>query len=296
MTIELELKRFVEWVNTATQRLPTSEHLDTFKKELLTSFDKQFVEQREDSNILRVSSLGKPVVVQALKLLGYSDSQELDNHTRHIFYTGDFNEAYILLQAQAYGFDVLMKQHEVNMMGVKGHIDAVLNTSKGKALVEVKTMSQYNIMKFRKEANDDYGYATQLAVYQHCLGLPAYWLCFDKSTHLWEVITPDDTILKDRLGRVSRIIPKLNSIKTVEQVFEELQPPPAVAEMYKRAATGRYVLPDSMKWSCFSPVFYELISDIDGYKKEKMYVVGYNDLQTGKEKLKHYERKHLSLT
>jgi hypothetical protein len=101
------------------------------------------------------------------------------------FLTGHVMEAVLLLLAKEAGHSVEMEQGEVEVSGVLGHIDAIIDGN----LVDVKTASQYGIKKFEGDTmlmgNDPYGYITQLSTYWHALkakvGKVAFFWALNKS-------------------------------------------------------------------------------------------------------------------
>lgn len=284
------LLEFCDWVNNDTEELDYDSTADFYKTCVDESFVRQFTnrESGHSGDTLRVSSLGKPAVLQALKVLGYSDNStdKPTRQLRYIFHLGDNFEAYILMLAKAYGYTLIEPQSEVDFMGVKGHIDCVFGTSDGDALIEVKTMSQRYYNSFSKKQDDDRGYITQGAVYSRCLNLPLFWLCFDKGTGKVNLVEPDADQFSTALKRAERIIPLLRGVHSVECVLTKFKAPPASPEIYKRSQTGMYLLPESMKWSSFAPVFYELADGLNQYNKPTKYVVSYNDVETATDELR----------
>ncbi len=287
--LKQNLLDFVEWVNNDTEELDYDSTADFYRTCVDESFVRQFTnrESGHSGDTLRVSALGKPAVLQALKVLGYSDNstEKPNRQLRYIFHLGDNFEAYILMLAKAYGYTLIKPQAEVDYMGVKGHIDCVFGTKDGDALIEVKTMSQRYFNSFSKKQDDDRGYITQAAVYSECLQLPLFWLCFDKGTGKVHLVEPSKEQLSKALNRAARIIPLLREVRSVECVLTKFKAPPATPEVYKRSETGLYLLPESMKWSSFVPVFYELADGLNQYNKPTRYVVSYNDVETATQAL-----------
>lgn len=229
--------------------------------EVTKSFMRQYVLPRdEEKPFLRVSSLGKPAVLQALHLLGLEKQGELSTKSRHIFFTGDVFESYVIAYMKLMDWSVQRQQEEVEFLGVKGHIDGVMSIPDiGSCVLEFKTMSQNYFASFTKEVNDDRGYITQLAIYSHCLGLPACWVVINKGTHEVRVIAPAQDDLDAALHRAERIIPKLLQVKGLEDVVTLFKAPPPQEELYRGKPTGLYVVPNSMKYSTFRHAFYDLV-------------------------------------
>lgn len=260
-----------------------NEYAEAVKQSFIRNYTTNDVCEKE-SPALRVSSLGKPTVLQALSVLGYKETDTIEGKLNHIFHTGDLFEALAIAVAKGRCYHVADEQAEVEFEGVKGHIDFILNNT----LVEVKTMSSQYHLKFSKNPNDDRGYITQLAVYSHCLGLSGNWLALNKGTHTVTSIEPDEDVLQAALARVKRILPFLRNLDSFKDVIEKIPCPPPVYD--KRS--GLYVVPESMKWSVFAPVFYEIEPVLVG-KTLKHAVVSINDTHKAKENLNALTREEL---
>ena len=271
----MTVKNFVEWINTGVCNSGMTEDIAReYAQAEAESLFRQFDPNKEEkSTALRVSSLGKPAVIQALKVLGYDDNGYVSNKMRHIFKTGDTFESYLIALCKVFGAEVSLAQAEVGFMGIKGHIDFVYNNE---CIVEVKTASPNYFSKFVREPNDDRGYITQAAIYSECLNLPIYWLMLNKATHEVAMVTPNVEALDNAKRRAERIIPLLTSVSCANDVLTMFRVPPAVEETYRRKKTGYYVMPDSIKYSSFAPLFYELEEGSNG----KKYVTGYHDKET----------------
>lgn len=272
----MTVNNFIEKINSGVQLEPHHIMNTSYSEAVHKSYGRQFGEQQSYEPTLRVSSLGKPVVMQAMTLAGYTEPRATSFKGQHIFHTGDILEELVLTLAKALGHEVKLEQAEVNYCGVLGHIDAVIDNE----LVELKTMSQNYFNKFVRTINDDRGYITQLAIYQHCLGLPASWLCLNKGTHELVQIVPDPFKMETALARASRIIPHLRKIRNFKQVCDNVMLPPPTMDSRSKLM----VLPESIKWWAMAEVFYELESVWVG-KTEKRVVVGFNDYITGLRKL-----------
>jgi hypothetical protein len=85
------------------------------------------------------------------------------------FLMGHILEAVLLLLAKEAGHDVQREQAEVEIDGVLGHIDAMIDGH----LVDVKTASAYGIHKFEGDSlvsgDDPYGYMAQISSYYTAL-------------------------------------------------------------------------------------------------------------------------------
>ena len=89
---------------------------------------------------------------------------ELDPETHGTFFYGDLLEALILALAKASGHRVEGLQDELEINGIKGHRDAVIDGM----TVDVKSASSYSFQKFefgQLRKDDPFGYISQLSSY-----------------------------------------------------------------------------------------------------------------------------------
>lgn len=120
---------------------------------------------------LRMSNLGTP----CLRKLWYNTNmpekaEPLDPHVRFKFMYGDILEWLVLLLARASGHKVEGQQTELDIEGIKGHRDAIIDGM----LVDVKSASKYGFLKFKNNKvpeDDAFGYMDQLGAY-HYASLP----------------------------------------------------------------------------------------------------------------------------
>jgi len=136
--------------------------------------------QREEQYNLRLSSLG-----QGDRKLWYSvreetPKEEFTADTLLKFLYGDVIELIYIGLIEASGHEVTCEQEEVELNGIKGHIDCLVD---GK-LVDIKSASTFSFQKFQKEelqGNDPFGYYAQLACYSDAKGVEAAgWFVMDK--------------------------------------------------------------------------------------------------------------------
>lgn len=150
---------------TADEKKVSREEVETFGKSLAEKLYDRFTRKQKFS--LRVSNLGTP----CRRKLWYSANRPLaaeplsgPNHLKFIF--GDVIEELVLLLARLTGHTVSDEQAEVDIDGVRGHIDAVVDGR----LVDVKSASTPSFNKFKAglvPENDGFGYLGQLGSYAH---------------------------------------------------------------------------------------------------------------------------------
>lgn len=137
-------------------------------------------EQRDDP--LRFSALGKPnrqMWYEAHPLEG--SKEEMLPKTYLKFMYGAIIEELLLFLVKEAGHEVSDEQREVDVDGVKGHIDAIIDG----VVVDVKSASPYGFKKFKDRTifeDDAFGYIDQLSGYANVLtpGKAAAWVAFDK--------------------------------------------------------------------------------------------------------------------
>ena len=123
------------------------------------------VEEVERTAHLRLSNVGTPCSRQLwYKVNTPDDGEALLPHTRLKFLYGDILECLLLELAKLAGHSVEGEQDEVQVNGVVGHRDCVIDG----VLVDVKSASDYSFKKFEghlEDEDDAFGYLTQLGSY-----------------------------------------------------------------------------------------------------------------------------------
>ncbi len=121
-------------------------------------------EQKGDPTI-RMSNLGTPCLRKLWYQMNMPEKGErLDGQTRFKFLYGDIIESLVLFLARAAGHTVEGFQGELDIDGVKGHRDAIIDG----VLVDVKSASSYGFKKFADhglEGSDPFGYLDQINAY-----------------------------------------------------------------------------------------------------------------------------------
>jgi hypothetical protein len=118
---------------------------------------------------LRLSNIGRPLRQLWYELKGVPQ-EPLSPETKFKFLYGDILETLVLFLAEAAGHKVERMQEEVEVDGVPGHIDAVIDG----VLVDAKSCSPFSFAKFTSGEyleNDPFGYIPQLSAYRKAIGL-----------------------------------------------------------------------------------------------------------------------------
>lgn len=141
------------------------DQIDAFAKLLAQKVASKFSEERTPR--LRLSNLGKKCTRQLWYDINWPEKAEEMEPEAHLkFLIGDVFEAILLFLARAAGHDVKGEQDTVELHGVVGHRDGLIDGH----VVDVKSASPYGYDKFvdgLTPAADDFGYLTQLDSYIH---------------------------------------------------------------------------------------------------------------------------------
>ena len=145
---------------------------------------------------LRMSSLGVPCERKLWYSVNLPDAgEELDGETILKFLYGDVVEMLLIHLTKLSGHKVVYEQHQVDIEGIKGHIDCIIDGM----LIDVKSCSPASFNKFKSGAlliDDPFGYISQLSSYLAALQENsevlykdrAGFLAFDKTNGRVEVV------------------------------------------------------------------------------------------------------------
>jgi len=158
----------------------SDEWCDNFGKNI-ASIMKQRLQPRVESYKPRMSSLGRGdrYIWYSTR---YTPKEELSGATLLKFLYGDVIEELLLALVKLSGHEVTHEQEELELHGIKGHIDCLID---GK-LFDVKSASAFSFKKFKdrqlhEKGKDPFGYYAQLAAYSQAGNYEPYgWLVMDK--------------------------------------------------------------------------------------------------------------------
>lgn len=202
---------------------------------------KQLLRQRlakyvPPTNPLRFSSLGKPdrqIWFDAHPEEG--GKEKLIPKTYLKFLYGDIIEQMLLFLTKEAGHSVEYEQGEVEVDGVKGHIDAIIDG----VVVDVKSASPFGYKKFENNSiteDDPFGYVQQLAGYSTVLtpGQPAAWLANDK--------VAGDICISKLSATTIKHYPPSERISHLKEVIASETPPPLCYEPVPDGKSGNLKL------------------------------------------------------
>jgi|TARA_R100000750_G_scaffold17117_2_gene11323 hypothetical protein len=178
------------------------EHINNFG-EMIKVHIKEFLcgEPREVGN-LRLSAIGKPDRQLWYDFNKQQTSIPIKSSTKIKFLYGYILEELLLLCSSIAGHKVTDQQKEVELEGVKGHQDSLIDG----VLVDCKSASGPGFQKFKNNSlsyDDPFGYIAQISAYAEANGLDeAAFLAIDKSTgeiclskvHSMEMINAKDRV------------------------------------------------------------------------------------------------------
>ena len=262
------LHAFVNDFNNDKLKYPahiSQDRLDSMAMAYSTCLAKSLTPEKEEPFKLRLSQIGKPTIIQALKLIGYSELPLLNGRLRDtVFHLGREFEArfkYLIeLYGKAYDLEVTGEEVDTEFMGVSGHADIILNDE---LLLELKTMGSGSFREAsRTGVSDDLGYFTQLAAYQASTGLQGAWVVEDKASSTIKLIDgPTPTQQQDRLDRAVAIIDGLRDLEEFYKKTGDVEASTYHAlELFEipepREWRNKLYLPWSMAWTPFRDALY----------------------------------------
>jgi len=121
--------------------------------------------ERNSEFTLRMSNIGRPTRQLWYEQNMPTESSSPTPSTQIKFLYGHILEEILLMLVRAAGHKVTDEQKEVDVRGIKGHIDCKIDGE----VVDVKTASKFSFNKFsegRLSEDDPFGYMSQLAGYE----------------------------------------------------------------------------------------------------------------------------------
>jgi hypothetical protein len=168
-------------------------------------------DRRSQPGTLRMSNLGKPDRQLWYEVHRRDIGEKLTPSTKIKFLFGDILELLLLFLAKEAGHEVTHEQEKVEVDGIYGSCDAVIDG----VLVDTKSASKFSFEKFRKgelKYDDPFGYYEQLAGYSEGLGgLPGAWLVIGKELgHLTLLEAPKEDLsaidIRTRIGHLKQVV------------------------------------------------------------------------------------------
>ena len=157
-------------------------HIDTFGEMLKVHIKAFMYEEPRTRGNLRLSAIGKPDRQLWYDVNSKKEIEDLTPSTRIKFLYGYILEELLLLCASISGHKVTDQQKEVNVEGVLGHQDSMIDD----VLIDCKSASGYSFKKFKSNnlvEDDPFGYIAQISAYAEANKVnKAAFLVIDKSS------------------------------------------------------------------------------------------------------------------
>ena len=178
-TLVDDIYKFMKDKNTPKDVDPEAE-IEKFGEAMKSMMKKEFLPHKGyNGRNLRLSAIGKPDRQQWYSARNFV-GEKIQPHTLIKFMYGHLIEEFLLMLVRLSGHEVTDEQKEVEVCGVKGHMDCKIDGT----VVDVKSTTSYGIKKFKDgtlAADDDFGYVDQLKAYAHAEGDRKFaWLAMDK--------------------------------------------------------------------------------------------------------------------
>jgi hypothetical protein len=232
--------------------------------------------------------MGKPALEIAAKYHGvYQSDEDFSDQTKLIFWFGHAFESWLQLYLEKQGYEFCSTQQSYNYMEITGHSDFVVRSPQGQRMViDAKCVNDRTFEQYRKNGlDDDRGYLTQLAIYSYCEGnIPAAVVMCNKSNGAVSYAWADPQNKVRALFRCDSILGVLQDSDQIEgsaldkfnYCFQFFRPPEPRVEIHKKEPTGKFLLPDAMRFSALSSVIYDTYTDYNARNELKTYVSDYN--------------------
>lgn len=155
---------------------------------------------------VRLSAIGRPLRQQWYELHGFK-GEPLSPDVKMKFLFGDILEELLLFLAEEAGHSVEKLQEKVELHGVSGSIDAIIDG----VLIDSKSASTYSWNKFANKGlkdDDPFGYYPQIASYSKALGgLDGGFLVIDKTLGklCLDLYSKEELAEYDSKGRIEEV-------------------------------------------------------------------------------------------
>ncbi len=222
---------------------PNEENLEQFAQNLKSILRTRLASRENVRDPLRFSALGKPDR-QLWYMAKEYPSEEMTPKTYFKFLYGDVIEALLLFLAKESGHDVQSEQMEIEVDGVKGHIDAIIDG----VVVDVKSASPFSYKKFKDHSlieNDPFGYIQQISGYTSEItpGKGGAFLAADKVGGDLTVMNVSSSIVESH--------PPAPRIAHLKEVIAQATPPPRCFDPEPDGKSGNMKLGTQCSYCAF---------------------------------------------
>lgn len=222
---------------------PSEENLNDFAENMKNLLRRRLASREDVRDTLRFSALGKPDRQLWYMAKGYP-SEEMAPKTYFKYLYGDVIEALLLFLAKESGHDVQAEQMEIEVDGVKGHIDAIIDG----VVVDVKSASPFSYKKFKDHSlveDDPFGYIQQISGYAGEItpGKGGAFLAADKVSGDITVMNVSSSIVDSH--------PAPPRIAHLKEVIAQNTPPPRCFEPVPDGKSGNMKLDTQCSYCAF---------------------------------------------
>ena len=211
------LDTLIQDIYSSLEGLSTGEALNISEEELDLTLSRMkesilaWSKPREVDNRfrLRMSNIGRPLRQLWYESQSSSDPHVVSGSTQIKFLYGHILEEIVLMLVRMAGHKVTSEQKEIDVDGIKGHMDCKINGE----VVDVKTASKFSFNKFKDGSlvnNDPFGYLAQLSGYETAEETNAGgFLVINKESGELCLFRPDDLEkpnVKEKIAKVKAAI------------------------------------------------------------------------------------------
>jgi hypothetical protein len=188
-------------------------------KEALRSWSEP---QKNEGFRLRMSNIGKPMRQLWFDKNSKNITNRIPASTFIKFLYGHLLEELVLLLAQMSGHEVTDQQKEIEVSGIKGHMDCKIDGE----VVDIKSASGFSFSKFSKgllSDEDPFGYLAQLAAYEHAEGTNnGGFLAINKETGELAFYQPEELDKPNVKLRIKELKHKLELVNPPELCYDPI--------------------------------------------------------------------------
>ena len=247
-TLAEDIKSLISGISEGKSLNITDENMNVFLnniKEAMLAWNTPRVKPDKEGQ-LRMSSIGKPSRQLWYDKHSPKDRKDEDTGMNLKFLYGHIIEHLVLYLAELAGHKVEDQQRKVEVEGVSGHIDSIIDGE----ICDVKSASSFSFKKFKSGeivGDDPFGYHAQLAGYEAGCGTKeGGFLVVDKSNGDICFYKPDDMAK-----------PNVKQLITDLRVSLEQDTPPEKCYPFKEEKNGNKTLAIGCqfcphKWECHS--------------------------------------------
>jgi len=216
----------------------SEEMIDSFGEDMKSALRDWIKKQPKTKDALRMSNIGKPARQLWYNKHSKIKAKDLQATLMIKFLYGHILEALVVFLVKLSGHKITDQQKEVNVGGIKGHMDCKINGE----VVDIKSTSGFAFNKFKNGTlpeNDSFGYMAQLAGYEEAEGTDqGGFLAINKETgELW-FFRPDELDKPDIKSK----------IKGLKATLKKPEPPELCYQPIADGTQGNFKLPRECTW------------------------------------------------